>query len=59
MPFAKVEVFESEKYDEHLQETNAALAKEVTQAKDLSLNAFQKQMQQQASTRACSTAMLI
>jgi predicted nucleic acid-binding Zn-ribbon protein len=48
MTYAKVEVFVPEKYDDHLKETNGAIAKQVTQSKDVALSALQKEMQEQA-----------
>jgi hypothetical protein len=48
VPYAKVEVFVVEKYEDHLKEATGNLNKQIAQAKDVALSAFQKEMQEQA-----------
>jgi hypothetical protein len=47
-PFANVEVYVPEKYDDFSKEVSDAFTRECTQAKEVALSAFQEQMTEQA-----------
>jgi hypothetical protein len=54
MPYAKVEIFVPETYEEHVKQTKSHIQDEIAKSKDKALTAFQSQMEEQA----CNTRVL-